>query len=271
MSKFQFFSIVLGGGLVVLGLITSLAAVVNRISDTPPPSIFDQTDDVLAPEQGSAPLIVPTIPLRITKTKAQDYLTPPKAITRQDPAAALSTLTVTPEPIWLPDRIVIPAIELDAPAVPATLRMIEYLGKTYPQWKVPNSFTAGWAPTSASLGISGNTVFFGHHNEYGEVFAHLVDLQVNDLIMVYSGEKKFAYIIALKMILPERNQPIQTRLQNAAWILPSADERITLLTCWPYTTNTHRLIIVAIPISLDSLKNHPLIPRLTPLPTHIPE
>jgi sortase A len=271
MSKIQFFSIVLGCGLVVLGIVTTVAAAVNIISNTPPPSIFDQTDDVLAPEQGSAPLIVPTIPLRITQPKGQEYLTPGKAITRPNPTASLPTLTVPPEPIWIPDRIVIPAIQLDAPAVPATLRMIEYLGKTYPQWRVPNFFTAGWAPTSASLGITGNTVFFGHHNVHGEVFAHLVDLQVNDLIMVYSGEKTFAYIIALKMILPERNQPIETRLQNAAWILPSDDERITLLTCWPYTTNTHRLIIVAIPISLDSLKNHPLTLRLTPLPTPIPE
>ena len=154
--------------------------------------------------------------------------------------------------------------------VPATLRTIAYLGKNYPQWKVPNFFAAGWAPTSASLGVIGNTVLFGHHNADGEVFAHLVDLQVDDLIVVYSGEKNFTYVVALKMILPERNEPVDIRLQNARWILPSADERLTLLTCWPYASNTHRLIIVAIPVSADNLKNYPIIPRLTPLPPLTP-
>jgi len=165
-----------------------------------------------------------------------------------------------------PDRLVIPSIQLDAPIVPAAIRIVAYLGKDYPQWKVPNSYAAGWAPTSSTLGLSGNTVLFGHHNEYGLVFAHLVDLHVGDLIVVYSGERKFSYAVALKMILPERNEPVDIRLQNARWILPSQDERLTLLTCWPALSNTHRLIIVAIPLdAADLLKNNPVTPRLTPL------
>lgn len=50
------------------------------------------------------------------------------------------------------------------------------------------------------------------------------------------------------MIFPERDVPFETRLENARWILPSEDERITLITCWPYFSNTHRLIIVARPV-----------------------
>lgn len=275
MSKFQFFSIILGCGLVAWGVTMSMAAVVTIVADTPPPSIFDQTDNVLAPEKGIAPTMIPTDFSPAIDPKEQEQL-PPEAITRRNlpiasPSSLGATPIATPEPDWAPDRIFIPAIQLDAPIVPAELRMIKYSGSIYPQWKVPNLFAAGWAGTSATLGKPGNTVFFGHHNEYGEVFAHLVDLQPQDLIMVYSGERKFTYRIAVKMIMPERNQPIETRLQNAAWILPSADERITLLTCWPYTTNTHRLVIVAVPVNADSLKNYPIIPRLTPLPTRIPE
>jgi len=37
------------------------------------------------------------------------------------------------------------------------------------------------------------------------------------------------------------------RRQNARWIAPTTDERLTLVTCWPYTGNSHRLIIVAKP------------------------
>ncbi len=39
------------------------------------------------------------------------------------------------------------------------------------------------------------------------------------------------------------------RIANAKYIQPTEDERITLVTCWPYTNNTHRLIIVARPLN----------------------
>jgi sortase A len=52
------------------------------------------------------------------------------------------------------------------------------------------------------------------------------------------------------MILKELGEPIEVRYQNARWILPSLDERLTLVTCWPKTGNTHRLIIVAFPTDL---------------------
>lgn len=264
MFKFQIFLIGVGSLLAGLGLIISLTAAVSSISDIQPTlSQLDQTDDIILPEEGFAPLIVSTVHPNVVDLKAP-VESAHQAITGQSLAASILSLTGTPVPIWIPDRIVVPAIQLDAPVALASLRTIAYLGKNYPQWRVPNSFAAGWAPTSASLGVIGNTVLFGHHNSHGEVFAHLVDLEVDDVIVVYSGERKFTYVVALKMILLERNQPVDTRLQNARWILPSADERLTLLTCWPYASNTHRLIIVAVPISLDNLENYPLIARLTP-------
>lgn len=264
MFKFQIFLICVGSLLAVLGLTISLSAAVSSISDIQSTlSPLDQTDDIILPEEGFAPVIVSTVQPAVMDRNAP-VESERQSITGQSLAASVLSLTGTPVPIWIPDRIVVPSIQLDAPVVPAALRTIAYLGKNYPQWKVPNFFVAGWAPTSASLGGTDNTVLFGHHNSNGEVFAHLVDLQVDDLIVVYSGERKFAYVVVLKMILQERNQPVDIRLQNARWILPSADERLTLLTCWPYASNTHRLIIVAVPISLDTLEDYPLIPRLTP-------
>jgi sortase (surface protein transpeptidase) len=49
------------------------------------------------------------------------------------------------------------------------------------------------------------------------------------------------------MILAEEGQEIGVRLENARWLQPSDDERLTLVTCWPQWSNTHRLIIVARP------------------------
>jgi len=148
----------------------------------------------------------------------------------------------------VPDRLVIPAINLDAPIVPTQVKKIEYQGQTYYQWLAPNQPAAGWHDSSALLGEPGNTVLNGHHNVYGKVFKDLVDLHEGDLIEVYSGNVLFKYQVALAMLLPERYRSLSVRLENARWILPTQDERLTLITCWPPESNTHRVIIVALPV-----------------------
>jgi sortase A len=43
--------------------------------------------------------------------------------------------------------------------------------------------------------------------------------------------------------------PLSVRRKNAQWIMPTGDERLTLVTCWPYEWpgNSHRVIVVARP------------------------
>jgi sortase A len=36
-------------------------------------------------------------------------------------------------------------------------------------------------------------------------------------------------------------------VENARWIEPTEDERLTLVSCWPYETNAYRLVVVARP------------------------
>ncbi len=148
----------------------------------------------------------------------------------------------------IPDRIVIPEIDLDAPVVIADFNSTNVDGETFGQWQAPSSFAAGWQPDSAPLGRAGNTVINGHHNEYGEVFGRLVDLKIGDKVYVYSQGKKFGFIIANRMILMERFVDTATRLENARWLARTDDVRLTLVTCWPKLSNTHRLILVARPL-----------------------
>lgn len=169
------------------------------------------------------------------------------AVQNELPSKGAGREQVTASAIYAPERIVIPAINLDAPIIKAKSHLIKYQGYLFKQWLAPDEFAAGWQ-SSATLGKPGNVVLNGHHNEYGEVFGGLVDLEVGDTIQVYSGSRVFNYEIANKMILPERDQPLSVRLANAQWIEPSTDERLTLITCWPKDNNTHRLIIVAVPI-----------------------
>ena len=152
---------------------------------------------------------------------------------------------------WIPKRLIIPAIGLDAPIQAAAMDEIEIEGVTYQQWMAPDSAAIGWNTTSARLAVPGNTVLNGHHNVHGEVFEKLVELEIGDEIWVQSGESIFVYIVGATTILPERNEPLEKRLENARWIQPSQDERLTLVTCWPPNGNTHRVIVVAVPLDKD--------------------
>jgi LPXTG-site transpeptidase (sortase) family protein len=149
---------------------------------------------------------------------------------------------------YIPDRIIIPAIHLDAPILSSTYSSLELRDQWFEQWKVPDEFAAGWQTNSAPLGMVGNTVIGGHHNEYGKVFGHLIDLEIGDIIYVFSGKVTFQYKIVEKQVLQERDVSLDIRRENAKWISPTGDERLTLVTCWPKRSNTHRLIIVAEPV-----------------------
>lgn len=153
----------------------------------------------------------------------------------------------------IPVRIMIPSINLDAPIVPAQIEFERLAGKEFIEWFVPEEYAVGWHTTSAKLGAPGNTVLNGHHNAYGEVFKDLIGVNEGDYIWVASEENRFKYLITNKMLLPEKYEQLDVRTNNAQWILPSVDERLTLITCWPYETNTHRLIVVARPLSREEI------------------
>ncbi|MFL7893660.1 MAG: sortase [Anaerolineales bacterium] len=163
-------------------------------------------------------------------------------------------IAAAPQPApGVPVRIVIPSINLDAPVIPAPVDFKTIAGKEYLQWYVPDEYAVGWHTTSAMLGEPGNTVLNGHHNAHGEVFVSLVDINEGDTIWVESDSRRYRYQVTNKMIVPEKYEQLDIRMNNAQWILPSVDERLTLITCWPYETNTHRLIIVARPMGQEQI------------------
>ncbi|RLC65984.1 MAG: sortase, partial [Chloroflexi bacterium] len=73
-------------------------------------------------------------------------------------------------------------------------------------------------------------------------------VQAGDEVIVYVGDTAYRYQVTEKHILKEKDAPAEVRERNARWIAPTGDERVTLVTCWPYTNNTHRVIVVAKPI-----------------------
>lgn len=159
-----------------------------------------------------------------------------------------SSATATPTPVsGPPDRLIIPSIDLNAPVVPIGWYVLEQGGQSQIVWQVADN-AVSWHKTSAYPGQGGNVVLNGHHNIKGEVFRYLVDVEVGDRVLVYVGDQVFYYAVEQKMILKEKGEPLEVRMQNASWILPTDDERLTMVTCWPYTNNTHRLVVVARPV-----------------------
>lgn len=164
----------------------------------------------------------------------------------------VSIMPTPPLPTAAPDvepplRVLIPAIRLDAPVVPVGLTMVREGEQEWITWEPPHDFAAGWLVTSAYPGQPGNVVLIGHHNIYGRVFANLYRLHPGDLIRLETRLRIHVYRVEEVHILPEKGQPMEVRQRNLEWVLPTRDERLTLVTCWPPHTNTHRLIVVARP------------------------
>jgi sortase A len=227
-----------GTGLIIVGIILASVLLVSAALDIP--GLI--SDSIFARE--IARVIAPTPPQAASLTPSAGGLQ--TLVPGEGTPAAAPTPTVRAG--YVPDRIVIPAIDLDAPVVPATSTALEIRDQWFEQWNVPDQRAAGWQITSAPLGQTGNTVLGGHHNEYGKVFGRLVDLEIGDVIYLHSGSKVFTYLVTDRQLLQEADVSLDIRKANAVWISPTTDERVTLVTCWPRRNNTHRLIIVAHPI-----------------------
>ncbi len=217
-------------------------------------------DDVIHPGQE---LVIPvpgqTLPMPLprsaTPTPASLPITPTAAPPTSAPGPVLSPTqeptvpapSIRPPPAAAPpDRIVAPAIGMDAPVVPVGWKTVEENGQTFTEWEVAD-YAGGWHKTSAYPGNMGNTVIAGHHNIRGEVFRYVVNLEPGDIVDLYVGQAVYRYMVTEKYILKEKGMPPEVRQENARWIGPTEDERLTLVTCWPYTNNTHRVVVVAKP------------------------
>lgn len=149
----------------------------------------------------------------------------------------------------IPDRLIIPSLDLYVDIRPVSYWEINFEGSIYRQWDTVDDYATAWHNTSARIGVPGNTVITGHHNVHGKVFEYLYTLQEGDVIQVKTaGNKLVTYRVARVLILEEKFQPLEVRLENARWIQRSDDERITLVTCFPNDDNSHRVIVVALPV-----------------------
>ncbi len=218
----------------------------------------------------STPTMLPTLLVtNTTHTEAISTPAPPTEVSSQivitstpEPTqstveiASLSNLnesdevsyTLTPQSILPaqvpPDRIIIPTVALDTPVEAIGWDVVKQGATEISVWDVPEN-AAGWHQNSALPGHGGNIVLSGHHNLGAEVFRNLVNLKKGDEIILQADGRDYRYEVTDHFILPERGVSEEQRQQNVQWIMSTTDERLTLVTCWPYNDNSHRLIVVA--------------------------
>jgi len=165
--------------------------------------------------------------------------TPTPSPTAKAPAAAAAMSGA-------PTRLLIPSIGVDTKVIPLGWQAVTRNGQTALEWEVAD-YAAGWHKNSARPGEVGNIVLSGHNNIKGMVFRRLAEVNIGDTIELKVGDQVFAYTVVDRFIVKEKGEPLAVRQANARWIGPFADTRLTLVSCWPFTNNTHRVIVIAKP------------------------
>lgn len=190
------------------------------------------------------------------------------------PATAVAAATAVPPPPApppaavgpvVPVRIAIPDLKIDAPVVPMGWEVVQTAAGPVSQWVIPKD-EAGHHINSASIGERGNLVISGHNNIFGEVFKPVslawdndARIKVDDftdrsdiltgrrLDLFDAQGQQHSYTITEFYRLKDTGVSQAQRIANGKYILPTEDERVTIVTCWPPTNNTHRLIVIAEP------------------------
>jgi sortase A len=186
---------------------------------------------------GNAVLSLEDNPLVVSETEAETATEAEPVLDEPAPVA--------PSPL---NRIVAENINLDSPIVEVGWKQVMQNGQLTNVWVVAE-YAAGWHENSMLPGQGGNIVLSGHHNIKGEVFRHIVDLEPGAIISLYLDDQRYDYAVADKFIVKDKGEPEAVRRENAKWVGPFNDERLTMVTCWPYNNNTHRVIVIAKPVN----------------------
>jgi sortase A len=153
---------------------------------------------------------------------------------------------VAPQPP--PTHINIPAVGIDTDVVQVSAAPISVEERTVLKWQVAD-YAAGHHDTSASPGDGGNIVLAGHDDYHGEVFRGLHDIRIGDKVTLTTPAGQFVYVVQEVHLRLEKGQPLDERLAIGVWMQPMPEERLTLITCWPYGVDDHRMIVVAKPLA----------------------
>ncbi|MDM8521235.1 sortase [Anaerolineales bacterium HSG6] len=157
--------------------------------------------------------------------------------------------TQPPTNLNAPHQIVAPTINLNAPVLAMGWSETATMwGDTVSEWEIPYN-EAGWHINSAVPNDGSNIIISGHNNSLGgRVFAQVENLKMGDEITLLTGHnKRFIYRVEQRNVVRAFMASAETDAYLQSILLPTASEQLTVITCWPSWSNTHRLVLVAKP------------------------
>lgn len=143
-------------------------------------------------------------------------------------------------------HISIPSVEIDTEIYEVGYTVREIDGQRVREWDVA-SYAAGHHETSARPGEGGNIVVTGHNDWEGEVFRTLEHAEHGQEVIITTEEGEHKYIIEEIHLRHEIGASLEERLETGRFMADMPEERLTLITCWPYGINDHRIVVVALP------------------------
>ncbi len=89
---------------------------------------------------------------------------------------------------------------------------------------------------SAQPGQVGNMVLAAHNDIYGAIFQHLDQLSPGDEFVVQTNQRAYTYVVTKIEIV----EPTDVQV-----LAPTNHASATLISCYPYRINTHRIVVFA--------------------------
>lgn len=147
-----------------------------------------------------------------------------------------------------PISLGIPAIELEVPVMPMGWRVVEADDGRSTEWVVPDA-AAGWHINSAKAGAAGNVVLSGKQvgNRAAFVSLALGEVEVGQEVLL-ADEQGNVFVYRVREIsepIPIAGATPEEEAQSAAYLAPTDEAVLTLVSGWPDFTTTHRVFAVA--------------------------
>jgi sortase A len=175
------------------------------------------------PTPKPTPLIPVVLPSGHTPPDPQGTSVPQVPAHLRDLVASVTPL---PAPTPGPEhavRIRIPSIGVDAPVVEGD------------DWESLKR-GAGHHIGSANPGERGNSIISAHNDIYGEYFRDLPDVELGDPVELHTASQVYVYEVTQKRII----QPTEVSVMS-----PTSSPVLTLISCYPYGIDTHRIVVIA--------------------------
>ena len=211
------------------------------------------------------PQVSPTVLRTPVASGSSATVATPTVIASEAGAASAPRAEPSGQSAGLPVRITIPDLQLDAKVVEMGWQAVQTASGTQSEWVIPKN-EAGHHLNSAQLNAAGNVVISGHNNIFGHVFQPIsrawdedkkarID-EITDrsdnlngrTIQLYNSDgERFDYTITAFYRLKDTGVSLEQRINNTRFVHPTSDPQLTLVTCWPPQSNTHRLVVIAQP------------------------